>query len=78
MKKKDGFTLAEILITLGIVGVVAAMTVPRLMNNTSTSQIGPKLAKAAAAFEQANQAMPLYLKTVWNCLMEVEKYSFQQ
>ena len=57
MKKKDGFTLAEILITLGIVGVVAAMTVPRLMNNTSTSQIGPKLAKAAATFEQANQAM---------------------
>ena len=28
-----GFTLAEVLITLGIIGVVAAMTIPTLMNN---------------------------------------------
>ena len=33
MKKafKAGFTLAEVLITLGIIGVVAAMTIPTLM-----------------------------------------------
>ena len=30
---KEGFTLAEVLITLGIIGVVAAMTVPTLMMN---------------------------------------------
>lgn len=30
---KKGFTLAEILITLGIVGVVATLTLPTLMNN---------------------------------------------
>ena len=29
--KKIGFTLAEVLITLGIIGVVAAMTIPNLM-----------------------------------------------
>ena len=29
---KSGFTLAEVLITLGIIGVVAAMTMPTLMN----------------------------------------------
>lgn len=57
MKKKYGFTLAEVLITLGIVGVIAALTLPNLMNNTSTAQIGPKLAKGVSAFEQANKTM---------------------
>lgn len=31
--KKYGFTLAEVLITLGIIGVVAALTIPTLMQN---------------------------------------------
>ena len=31
--KKTGFTLAEVLITLGILGVVAAITIPTLMSN---------------------------------------------
>ena len=30
---KKGFTLAEVLITLGIIGVVAAITIPTLVNN---------------------------------------------
>ena len=55
--KKNGFTLAEALITLGIVGVVSALTIPSLMSNTTKEQIGPKLAKAVSAFEQANQAL---------------------
>ena len=33
MKKLKGFTLAEVLITLGIIGVVAAMTLPTLISN---------------------------------------------
>ncbi len=33
MKKIFGFTLAEVLITLGIIGVVAALTIPTLMAN---------------------------------------------
>jgi len=36
MKKRyTGFTLAEVLITLGIIGVVAAMTIPTLMNKVT-------------------------------------------
>jgi prepilin-type N-terminal cleavage/methylation domain-containing protein len=31
--KKAAFTLAEVLITLGIIGIVAAMTIPTLMGN---------------------------------------------
>ena len=30
---KKGFTLAEVLITLGIIGVVASMTIPTLITN---------------------------------------------
>ncbi len=33
MKRQKGFTLAEVLITLGIIGVVAAMTLPTLISN---------------------------------------------
>ena len=32
-KQNLAFTLAEVLITLGIIGIVAAMTIPSLMNN---------------------------------------------
>ena len=53
--KKIGFTLAEVLITLGIVGVVAALTAPALVQNAATAQTGPKLAKAVSTLEVANQ-----------------------
>ena len=33
MRKKFGFTLAEVLITLGIIGVIAAMTMPTLIKH---------------------------------------------
>lgn len=52
--KKNGFTLAELLITLGIIGVVSSLTIPALVSNNTETQIGPKLAKAVSAFEQAN------------------------
>ena len=51
--KKIGFTLAEVLITLGIIGVVAALTAPALVQNAGSAQTGPKLAKAVSTFELA-------------------------
>ena len=30
---KHGFTLAEVLVTLGIIGVVSALTIPTLVKN---------------------------------------------
>ena len=38
MMKKNGFTLAEVLITLAIIGVVATLTLPSLMTNTGEQQ----------------------------------------
>ncbi len=55
--KKNGFTLAEVLITLGIIGVISALTLPALLNDTQGAQVGPRLGKAASMFEQANQVL---------------------
>jgi len=51
--KKLGFTLAEVLITLVIIGVIAAMTVPSLMQNTNAQEYRSALKKAISAVNQA-------------------------
>ena len=51
-----GFTLAEVLITLGIIGVVAALTTPAIVRNSENAKIGPTLAKMASTIETAIQA----------------------
>ena len=51
MKFKFGFTLAEVLITLGIIGVISALTLPTFTANVTDAQIGPKLGKAVEVFE---------------------------
>ncbi len=53
MTKRFGFTLAEVLITLGIIGVVAAMTMPTLMNSTQGAQYKAAYKKALSAISQA-------------------------
>ncbi|MBR6721846.1 type II secretion system protein [bacterium] len=50
---KTGFTLAEVLITLGIIGVVAAMTIPNLIANTRAHQYRAKFKKAISSLSQA-------------------------
>ncbi|MBR6163752.1 type II secretion system protein [bacterium] len=51
--KKCAFTLAEVLITLVIIGVIAAITVPTLMNNTNKQEYVSKLKKAYSTLSQA-------------------------
>ncbi len=46
MRKKFGFTLAEVLITLSIIGIVAAMTVPTLVQNFQKHAFATGLKKA--------------------------------
>lgn len=55
MKTKSGFTLAEILITLGIIGVVAAITLPTLLNNAGDRVNINKLKREYSLFQQAFQ-----------------------
>lgn len=45
MKLKRGFTLAEVLITLAIIGVVAALTIPVVVRNYQKTQTVVKLKK---------------------------------
>lgn len=53
MMKREGFTLAEVLITLGIIGVVAAMTIPTLISNTNGAQFKTGFKKALSTLNQA-------------------------
>ncbi|MBR1423986.1 type II secretion system protein [bacterium] len=53
MTKRFGFTLAEVLITLGIIGVVAAMTIPTLIANTNSAKFRSQYKKALSTLNQA-------------------------
>ena len=53
MARKSAFTLAEVLITLGIIGVVAAMTLPTLLNSTQASQFRAQFKKTLSVASQA-------------------------
>ena len=50
--KKNGFTLAEVLITLGIIGVVAAMTIPTLISDYQKRTYVTGLQRAYAQIQQ--------------------------
>ena len=52
-QRKIAFTLAEVLITLGIIGIVAAMTMPSLIQNYQKKQTVSQLQKAYSTFSQA-------------------------
>ena len=49
---KKAFTLAEVLITLGIIGIVASMTLPTLVNNTRNKQIESSFKKNYSNLQQ--------------------------
>ncbi len=53
MTKRFGFTLAEVLITLGIIGVVAAMTIPTLIANTNGAKFRSQFKKTLSTLNQA-------------------------
>ena len=52
-KNKKGFTLAEVLITLGIIGVVAALTIPTLIQNYKKREVETSLEKIYTTVNQA-------------------------
>lgn len=50
---KQAFTLAEVLITLGIIGVVASMTLPALIQTNKNAEVESKLKKVYSVMNQA-------------------------
>lgn len=56
---KKAFTLAEVLITIGLIGIVAALTLPSMMKLHQDAGTGPLLAKAQVSIEEAISRMQL-------------------
>ncbi len=52
-RQKAAFTLAEVLITLGIIGIVAAMTLPTVINNTRHKELETAFKKSYANLANA-------------------------
>ena len=53
LKKRAAFTLAEVLITLGIIGIVAAMTLPVIISNIKAQQLRTAFLKGYSVITQA-------------------------
>ncbi len=51
--ERSGFTMAEVLITLGIIGIVAAMTLPSLIQRNNNKVVETRLKKFYSAMNQA-------------------------
>lgn len=61
MKTFKAFTLAEVLITLGIIGIVASMTLPALIQKQFNKKVETKLKKVYSVMNQAiTQAETVY------------------
>lgn len=52
-REKRAFTLAEVLITLGVIGVVAALTLPSVVNKINNKQLQTAFKAAYSIFSQA-------------------------
>ncbi len=76
MNKKFGFTLAEVLITLAIVGVVAALTIPTLIEKHNKQVVETRLKKFYSSMNQAvNMAKVEYgdVNTWWEDIAQLDE-----
>ena len=57
LKVKNGFTLSEVLIAVLIIGVIAAMTIPALINSTNDSEYKAQLKKTFSNIASATESI---------------------
>lgn len=57
LEKKYAFTLAEVLITLAVIGIIAALTIPALMNSTGDKELRSAAKKVYAELSQATASL---------------------
>lgn len=65
--KNIAFTLAEVLITLGIVGIVAAITIPTLMTKINEKVHRAQLQKVVSTLNQALKMVYNNTDTIYEC-----------
>lgn len=53
MRNKKGFTLAEVLVTLAVIGVVAALTIPSVIGSSNEKTAKTSIKKALSVLNQA-------------------------
>lgn len=75
-QRKMAFTLAEVLITLGIIGVVAALTMPALIGNYRKVQTVTKLKKAYSSLQQSVQMSQFKYGDIanWDWTLDAEEF----
>ena len=80
-KCKEAFTLAEVLVTMGIIGVVAAMTVPTLMQNyqrqsfvTQLRKVYSEVGQAAERYKSDNNVVSLRESRLRNNSEELNRF----
>lgn len=54
---RTGFTLAEVLITLGIIGIVAAMTIPNIITTYKAKQLHSQFKKNYSVLQQITRRL---------------------
>ena len=74
--KRLGYTLSEVLITLGIVGVISVMTVPSLVNEYNKQVYAKTLSVAVSDFEAAMKNM--IHKEAVDDLLETSKFTIER
>ena len=73
MRRDNGFTLAEVLVTLGIIGIVAAMTLPSVIRTYIRIVLENRFKKTSAILEAALQSTMIEFGTEYLLTKETNR-----